>query len=256
MEHPDTDCVEPEHMTKRCGDSIEIGGDYQHRALTKGNPVQRFWHHSKTLAIEKLLPPRSGDHTLDVGCGSGVISDFLGRYGARVVGIDANPDAVRFASETYCSERVSFRLGLADQPLGQEASVDKIYCLELIEHIHAHQSKVMLDSFLRVLKPGGRALLSTPNYRSFWPVIEWLMDRFGLAPHMAGHQHVELYHRKKLRNLCRAAGFRVEHMGTMCFLAPWVAPLSWRCAEMLAGMELAAPLIPGSLLVCVLSKGD
>lgn len=238
----------------RDGDRIAIRGDYQHRALKEGHPIQRFWHYSKMLAIERLLPPTPDDHILDVGCGSGVISHFLGRGGARVLGIDANPEAIRFAQQTYANATVSFRLGLADQPLGPEASVDKIYCLELIEHIHAFQSRTMLDNFHRLLKPGGRVFLSTPNYRSLWPAIEWFMDRLGLAPRMVGHQHIELYHRSKLRRLCRTAGFAVEHLGAMCFLAPWIAPLSWRCAVGLAHLELAACRNPGSLLVCVLTK--
>ncbi|MEN6575496.1 MAG: class I SAM-dependent methyltransferase [Phycisphaerales bacterium] len=254
MDRLETGHINAPAMAQRCGDSIEIGGDYQHRAVTKGNPVQRFWHSSKTLAIEKLLPPRPGDKVMDVGCGSGVISSFLGHCGAQVVGVDANPDAVRFADATYSSEKVSFRLGLADQPLGQEASFDKIYCLELIEHIHAFQSRAMLDGFFSLLKPGGGVLLSTPNYHSLWPAIEWLMDHTGLAPHMAGHQHVERYHRRKLRALCLASGFTLEHLGTMCFLAPWLAPLSWRGARMLTRLELATTVIPGSILVCVLSK--
>ncbi|OHB66410.1 MAG: hypothetical protein A2Y76_06705 [Planctomycetes bacterium RBG_13_60_9] len=239
---------------RRRADSIEISGDYQYRAMTEGNPIQRFWHYSKMLAIERLLPPCAGDSILDVGCGSGVISNFLGSFGARVVGIDANPDAIRFAAEAYSSQRVSFRLGLADQPFGPEASVDKIYCLELIEHIHGFQAKPMLDNFYSLLKPGGRAFLTTPNYRSMWPVIEWLLDRLDLAPPMAGHQHVELYHRKKLRDLCLASTLSLEHMGAMSFLAPWIAPLSWRWAKRVAKMELATSLTPGSVLVCVVSK--
>jgi len=244
-----------EPVLPRHGDSIEIRGDYQHRALTQGNRIQRFWHYSKILAIEKLLPPHRGDKVVDVGCGSGVITDFLARCGAHAVGIDANPDAIRFAQQTYSSPRTLFRHGLADQPLGQDASVDKVYCLELIEHIHASQASVLLDHVHRLLRPGGRLFLTTPNYHSLWPVIEWLMDRLGLAPHMAGHQHVELYNRKKLRRLFLASGFSCEFMGTMCFLAPWIAPLSWRCARRLARVELGASSIPGCLVVCVLSKG-
>jgi len=114
----------------------------------------------------------------------------------------------------------------------------------------------MLTNFQRVLKPGGKVFLTTPNYHSMWPVIEWFMDIFRLAPHMAGHQHVQRYHRKKLRNFCTASGFCVEHLGTMCFLAPWLALLSWNFAKDVAKLEIGLGLTPGSLLVCVLSKQD
>ncbi len=256
MTRDEIDNLELGDKIARKGDIIEIKGNYQYRALTQGNPIQKFWHYSKILAIEKLLPPSAGEKILDVGCGSGVISEFLGTFGAEVVGIDSNPDAVRFAANTFSNERVSFRVGLADKPLGTEASVDKIYCLELIEHIYIYQFSAMLTNFQRVLRPGGKVFLTTPNYHSMWPAIEWFMDIFSLAPHMAKHQHVELYHRKKLRNFCTASGFCVEHLGTMCFLAPWLALLSWSFAKAVAELELGLSLIPGSLLVCVLSKQD
>lgn len=59
---------------RRTGDTIAIDGGYQYRALTEGYRVQRFWHYSKTLAIQEFLPPQSTDRIIDVGCGSGVIT--------------------------------------------------------------------------------------------------------------------------------------------------------------------------------------
>ena len=79
------------------------------------------------------------------------------------------------------------------------------------------------------------------------------MDTFRLAPQLADHQHVELYHRRKLRRLAVAAGFRVERMATSCFLAPWLAPLSWALAVKTHRLETGR-LLPGSILVAVLRK--
>lgn len=238
----------------RTGDGIDISGDYQYKALTEGNTVQRFWHYSKMLAIRELLPPSQNDAVVDVGCGSGVISAFLGTLAGSVVGIDSNLDAIEFATRAYSDERISFRVGLADEPLGSASSADKIYCLELIEHIYSDQCRVMLDNFHRLLRPGGRVMLTTPNYHSMWPIIEWLMDRFRLAPPMADHQHVEPYHRKKLRNACVTDNFHVECLRSICLFGPWVAPFSWRLAEALTRLELRLSYTPGSVLVCILSK--
>jgi 2-polyprenyl-3-methyl-5-hydroxy-6-metoxy-1,4-benzoquinol methylase len=213
-----------------------------------------FWHYSKILAIESLLPPRPGDNILDVGCGSGVISGFLGSKGATVVGIDTNPDAISFAEKKYAGPTVSFKLELADRISGMDGSIDKIYCLELIEHIYLPQSKAMLDCFYRLLKPGGSAFLTTPNYHSLWPLIEWLMDRLHFAPQMADHQHVEKFNRRKLRELSLSCNFSVQTLRAMCFVAPWIAPISWRLAKKTSKIEFAAPQNPGSILTCVLIK--
>lgn len=241
-------------MDIKNGDTIAIPGDYQFRAINDGPAIQRFWHHSKKMAITKYLPAQTGDMVLDVGCGSGVITAFLGQSGARVVGVDINQEAVEFATTTYASGNVSFVRGLVDRPLPYDAQVDKIYCLEVIEHVFGNQAAEMLQEFRRMLKPAGRVFLTTPNYRSVWPVIEWLMDRSGLVPVMAEHQHVAFYHRRNLRSLCEESGFKVRTLTSMNFLAPWLAAFSWRLAEWCYAVEGRLPLGLGCILIAVLEK--
>ena len=46
---------------RRTGDRIEIAGDYQYRAIHDGGAIQRFWHQSKLLLIDRLLRPAGGE---------------------------------------------------------------------------------------------------------------------------------------------------------------------------------------------------
>lgn len=48
-----------------------------------------------------------------------------------------------------------------------DASFDTIVAGELVEHIPAHELPVMLREFHRLLRPGGRLLLTTPNPHSY-----------------------------------------------------------------------------------------
>lgn len=242
-------------MTQRAGDTTAIPGDYQYRALTQGNAVQRFWHYSKQLAIKQFLPPSPSDVVVDIGCGSGVITSFLGESGATVLGIDNNPEAIQFARGHFSRPNVKFHLGLVEEfnPAHYEP-VDKIYCLELIEHIYLHQARELLKNFYHLLKPRGKVFLTTPNYHSPWPLLEWLMDKARLAPPLSEHQHVERYHSKKLRALAEDGGFRIEKMATMCQLAPWAAPIRWTLAERIHGWESRSPLAMGCILIAILVK--
>lgn len=243
-------------MKRRTGDTVQIGGDYQYRARTRGPAVQRFWHYSKQLAVSRFLPPQAGQRVIDVGCGSGVISSFLGRSGAEVLGLDGNPRAIEFATGKFATDNVRFALGLVDESFHARWPADRIYCLEVIEHVYAHQAIQMLRVFHSLLVAGGKVFLTTPNYASAWPVIEYLMDSLTLAAPLRDHQHVQRYNRWKLRKLCIDAGFEVERIASYCFLAPWLAPLSWALAERLAGLEARLDFGAGAILACVLRKAD
>jgi len=243
-------------MPRRTGDAVAIGGDYQYKALTEGVAIQRFWHYSRQLSIRRYLPPEAGDQVLDVGCGSGTVSAFLGTFGANVLGLDGNPDAVEFARRNFGRPNVTFEQALVDETFGSRVAADKIYCMEVIEHIYAAQGEKMLTTFRTLLKPSGKVLLSTPNYRSAWPAIEWTMDKLHLTPRMQGDQHVELYHAGKLQHLAERCGFVVERMWTCCLVAPWLAPLSWQLAEKVHHLETASPHRMGSILLCILATPD
>jgi len=82
---------------RRVGDNQNIDGNYQYNAVTKGNCIQKFWHYSKQLAIKNILPPAKKD--LVLGCGSGVIASYLGKFGANILGIDGNTKAIEFAKK-------------------------------------------------------------------------------------------------------------------------------------------------------------
>jgi 2-polyprenyl-3-methyl-5-hydroxy-6-metoxy-1,4-benzoquinol methylase len=242
--------------SRRKGDDVQIDGAYQHRALHEGNAVQRFWHRSKRLVVDAFLPPEDGDYVMDVGCGAGTVSGYLGESGAIVVGLDGNTEAVEFATGQYGAPNVTFQEALVDDAFEAPRPVDKIYSMEVIEHIYLDQGEAMLANFARILRPGGRVLLTTPNYRSLWPLIEWTMDRLRLAPPLAAAQHVEHYRRAKLLAVARRAGLTVELCRSSCFLSPWIAPVSSTAARTLHGWELRSPVLVGSILACVFRKGE
>ncbi len=169
----------------RTGDTIDIDGGYQHRALTEGFAVQRFWHRLKTVTIERIAPPEPGMAVLDLGCGSGVVANWLAERAQSVDAVDANPRAIDYARRTFARPNLSFHLATADALPFPEGRFDRIYVLEFIEHLYWGQLAALFSELRALLAPGGTVFLTTPNYRSPWPLLEGAMDRFGLAPHAA-----------------------------------------------------------------------
>src|SRR6266446_8326223 len=125
-------------LKRREGDAIHISGDYQARALKSDRAAQRFWHEAKFRLIERIASPAKHERVLDAGCGSGTISHFLSQHAAEVVGVDSNPSAIRYATETYKAPNLRFRLGQFDE-LKDERAFDRIYCIEVIEHLYEQQ---------------------------------------------------------------------------------------------------------------------
>ncbi|MCB9832635.1 MAG: methyltransferase domain-containing protein [Planctomycetes bacterium] len=241
---------------RRLGDAIAIPGDYQHRALTEGPPVQRHWHRAKLELLDWFCPPLPGGRALDVGCGSGVIADALATRGMEVLAVDANPEAVRYARTTFGRPGLELREGYLDELELPAASFDLATCLEIIEHVHLPQIEKLLGDLFALIRPGGRLLLTTPNYRGLWPLVEWAADRFASTANMDADQHVTHLHRRQLRRLIEGAGFELERIRCYCTLAPFVAPISARLARAVDGLERRIDLPFGNLLALVARRPE
>jgi 2-polyprenyl-3-methyl-5-hydroxy-6-metoxy-1,4-benzoquinol methylase len=241
-------------LKRRERDAILIRGDYQARALRSDRAAQRFWHEAKFRLIERIAMPGKHDRVLDAGCGSGTISHFLSLHAGDVVGIDSNPSAISYARTTYNAPNLEFRLGQFEDLTGDKP-FDRIYCIEVIEHLYEGQVADVLSLFYRVANPGGQLFLTTPNYRSAWPLIEWLLDRFALVAKLDEAQHVTHFRKRTLFAMCERTGWRVRHIGTFNGLAPFLAPISRRLALGLEEIEfLLNRALPQNLLFCLCTR--
>ncbi len=238
----------------RHGDAIRIDGDYQHRARTRGFVVQRFWHAEKERVIRRYAMPARGETVLDVGCGSGVLSDFLARQGATVIAIDSNPAAIEYARRTFARPGLDFRLSTVDELGLAPESLDRSYCFELIEHIHLHQTRALFRQIHDLTRTGGTLAITTPNYAGVWPVIERALDMTKLVPRLGGDQHVTHFTRRLLEATLAECGWTVERITTFSTIAPWMSVFGWRVAERIADREDRWNLRFGSILLATAIK--
>jgi ubiquinone/menaquinone biosynthesis C-methylase UbiE len=131
---------------------------------------ERFvpWVNEPTLAYEHLhrylYASRFAQNkvVLDLASGEGYGSNLLARVAQRVVGLDIAEAAVEHASSRYNAANLQFITGSVTQiPLAENQSFDLIVCFEAIEHIEDQQG--LLAEVLRLLKPDGLFIVSTPN---------------------------------------------------------------------------------------------
>jgi ubiquinone/menaquinone biosynthesis C-methylase UbiE len=122
---------------------------------------------AQRLATLKLLALRSGEHVLDVGTGPGLLArgmaQIVGESG-HVEGIDSADAMVALASER-CRElsQINVAIGDAKKLAFPDASFDAVVCTQVL--LYVPEVQAALDEMLRVLKPGGRAVIIETDWR-------------------------------------------------------------------------------------------
>jgi SAM-dependent methyltransferase len=148
----------------------ELHGAYHYRTTFAPGAWRRFDPRlaARYLTAVKLLAPQAGDLVLDAGSGEGVAALLCCRRGARTFAVELDAEACRLGEaiarrEGFGAGQLFFwREDLCDLSLPTER-VDKIISLEVIEHMD--DVPRYLGELHRVLKPGGRLVLSTPLKR-------------------------------------------------------------------------------------------
>lgn len=117
-----------------------------------------------TVADEfKAFAEKATGTVLDFGAGSGDLAMHLARRGLDVVGLELDEPRIRNALAREAASIV--RLYPGDLPLPFESgSFDWIVSTEVLEHLHDPQR--FIPEFARVLKPGGKMLVTTPDISS------------------------------------------------------------------------------------------
>ena len=139
-----------------------------------GIPAENYWFRRHEAAYEFALPYVAGRSVLEVGCGEGYGTALLASSAGRVLGVDYDALTVAHAAASY--PRASFvRANLAALPV-PSASVDVLTTLQVVEHVWNHPEFV--QECLRVLRPGGLLLVTTPNRLTFSPGLDEPVNPF------------------------------------------------------------------------------
>jgi len=107
---------------------------------------------------------------LDLGCGAGHTTSMLARHIETVVGLDLDPATVAFARQyNSLDDRVCYIDGRFPFSGVQFGGFDRIFCVEVLEHVNYMEQWDFLDACIAALRPAGLLLLTTPNETSAAP---------------------------------------------------------------------------------------
>jgi 2-polyprenyl-3-methyl-5-hydroxy-6-metoxy-1,4-benzoquinol methylase len=153
---------------------------------------------SKLMLESMYLQEQKPGSLLDVGCGDGAFLNRMRHRGWTVNGVDFDPGAIRGAKVKY---GLDLRLGDLHSASFADNAFDAVTMSHVIEHVPDPQA--LFQEAHRILRPGGRLVLTTPNPSSYGH-REFKAHWFGLdVP-----RHLYLFPLNVLTSLGRQAGFQ------------------------------------------------
>jgi len=178
--------------------------------ITSDNPIHQRLFKAYVVAREHA----AGD-VLEVGCGEGRGFDLLIPRARSFTAVDKILPVIERLRQKHPEARlITMNIppltGLADN------TYDVVVSFQVIEHIH--DDALFLKEIHRVLKPGGTALITTPNRRlsltrNPWHIREYLPDELNqlarkIFPHtemkgIAGNEKVMTYYAENKRSVKR-----------------------------------------------------
>lgn len=174
----------------------------------------------RNAAIAASLP-QPLDSVLDLGCGRGDLMALCAPRAGLVVGSDLALTMVRVSLENLADyENVRVVCSPAEELPFADASFNAVILADVVEHLVDVPG--CLVECLRILKPAGRVVITTPNARMehFWQKVDGGLGAPARAVgRLAGRKRKPLpdvkeyfFTQPELAGIARAAGFHIfEH---------------------------------------------
>ena len=196
--------------------TTEIASD----KIPSDNPI-----HQRLLSAYHIAKPFIKGDLLELGCGEGRGVALLAPLASSYLGIDKISSIIDDLSTQYPD--FQFKQSVFPPVPFEDNSFDTIVSFQVIEHIKDDHS--FIEEIYRVLKPGGKALITTPNIRMTlsrnpWHEREYTADELHAlcqkyfknvqVKGIAGNEKVMEYHdrnRKSVHKIMRFDILDLQH---------------------------------------------
>lgn len=121
--------------------------------------------------IKKYAQP--GFRIFDFGCGSGYLAGELQRLGYNAFGMDFEKEAIDYG---LSSNIKNLTVGAGDQIGYASESFDMVTAFDVLEHLE--YEKPAIKELIRILKPGGKMIITVPAYLWLWGVQDEVSHHF------------------------------------------------------------------------------
>jgi SAM-dependent methyltransferase len=147
--------------------------------------------------ITRYVPLAKDARILEIGCGTGHNLAMLAKFGT-VEGVELDPASRAMAIDRFGSAIVDARLPELDGI--EEGRYDMVALLDVLEHVE--DDVAALKGIAKRLRPGGKILLTVPQYQWMW------------SGHDVANHHFRRYSKKTLTAAISASGLKVEKLSS------------------------------------------
>ena len=218
---------------------ISIGRSQQERAIGLLNEVQAElsaagqdivqyfetslprYEYTLSLALNQ-----NRGRVLDLGCSPGHLAMALSKAGFQVQGVDLNAVWLSKYAPGWPERLRITHTNIEQDPLPFASdSFDLVIFTEVLEHIAITDPCVILQEIRRVLRPGGRMILSTPNVANLSNVVAFVQGENVFWPPNMFYGSVDRHNREytpaELLQLVQKAEFTQYALGYMNTWSNW-----------------------------------
>lgn len=175
-------------------------------------PTYRTRHRWVTRALASLPEETKAARALHLGTGEGDYDPVVRRHAGELVACDISREDVRFARRLNEGLGVGYTVADAQRLPFEDESFDLVVTVDVIEHVP--DSRAMAREVARVVRPGGRALLTCPITAFPWTYdpLNRVLQRFGTHVPVGAYAygHDKLMERERLEDWLREDGFVVD----------------------------------------------
>ena len=126
---------------------------------------------------EAQLEPTTKARYADIGTGTGFVIEGLAKTGAQIVGFDQSADMLKVAEEKFASNaNISFRHAEGQKLDAEDNSFDAAFANMYLHH--APDPKAAIQEAARILKPGGKLVITDLDAHEQEWMREEMADRW------------------------------------------------------------------------------
>ena len=214
----------------------------------KNKGVRSAWHFTKFDYIKKKINKKNIH--LDIGCGSGTFISLLNNK--ESYGIDISSKQIKYATKKYGKKNKKFYSFTKKIPF-KKNFFDSISLIELIEHLSDREIYILFKEIFRILKPDGAIYITTPNYLSFWPLVEIILNQISKVSYE--DQHINKFNLLNINKITKKLRLRIIEKKTFMLIGPFLAFFSFKISKLWINFDnLLTKIFPGFLIYVKIIK--